>query len=77
MALRALRLIAVLGMEIDMDVITFEVGDTTIQLVNGEVLFWTNGTDHEPDVVVPIDRLLAAMSTAHMLRKQDAYGCCA
>ena len=65
-----------------MDVITFEVGDTTIQLVNGEVLFWTNGTDHEPDVVVPIDILQAALSTARMLRKHDTpmgqlYGACA
>lgn len=55
-----------------MDVITFEIGDTTIQLVNGEVLFWTAGTDHEPDVVVPIDRLQDALSTVRMLRKHDA-----
>jgi hypothetical protein len=52
-----------------MDVITFEIGDTTIQLVNGDVLFWTNGTDHEPDVVVTIDRLQDALSAARMLRK--------
>ena len=65
-----------------MDTITFEVGDTTIQLVNGEALFWTNGTDHEPDVVVLIDSLQAALSTARMLRKHDTpmgqlYGVCA
>ncbi len=52
-----------------MDVITFEIGDVTIQLVNGEALFWTNGTDHEPDVVMSIDRLKEALSTAHMLAK--------
>ena len=57
-----------------MDTITFEVGATTIQLVNGEALFWANGTDHEPDVVVPIDRLLDALSTARMLRKHDTVG---
>lgn len=65
-----------------MDTITFEVGDTTIQLLNGEALFWTNGTDHEPDVVVLIDSLQAALSTARMLRKHDTpmgqlYGACA
>jgi len=54
------------------DVIPFEIGDTTIQLVNGDALFWTGGTDHEPDVVVTIDRLQDALSTARMLRKQDA-----
>lgn len=55
-----------------MDVITFEIGDTTIQLVNGDVLFWTGGTDHEPDVVVTIDRLQDALSAARMLRKHEA-----
>ena len=54
-----------------MDTITFEVGATTIQLVNDEALFWTNGTDHEPDVVVLIDHLQSALSTARMLRKHD------
>ena len=55
-----------------MDVITFEFGATTVQLVNGEALFWTNGTYHEPDVVIPIDRLQDILSTASMLRKHDA-----
>ncbi len=55
-----------------MDTITFVVGNTTIQLVDGEALFWTNGTDHEPDVVVMIDHLQSALSTARMLRKHDA-----
>lgn len=55
-----------------MDTITFKIGDTTIQLVNDEALFWANGTDHEPDVVVPIDQLRNALSTAVMLRKRDA-----
>ena len=54
-----------------MDMITFEIGDTTIQLVNGEALFWTNGTDHDPDVVLAIDRLQDALSAARMLRKHD------
>lgn len=55
-----------------MDVITFEIGDVTIQLVNGVAMFWTNGTDHEPDVEIPIGRLQDALSTARMLRKHDA-----
>jgi hypothetical protein len=55
-----------------LDVITFEIGDITIQLVNGQVLFWTGGTDHEPDVVVEIERLQDALSAARMLRKHNA-----
>ena len=50
-----------------MDTITFEIGDTTVQLVNGKALFWTNGTDHEPDVVLDIARLQDALSTSRMI----------
>ena len=55
--------------EIDVDVITFEIGNTTIQLVNGMALFWANGTNHEPDVEIAIDRMQDALSAARMLRK--------
>lgn len=50
-----------------MDSITFEVGDTTIQLANGTALFWVGSTDHPPDIEIPIDALTNALSTAHML----------
>lgn len=52
-----------------MDVITFEIGDTTIQLVGDKVLFWTGKVDREPDIVLPIARLQDTLSTARMLRK--------
>lgn len=53
-----------------MDSITLEIGDTTIQLVNGEALFWTNGTDHEPDVVIEISILRSAPSAAPLLKSK-------
>lgn len=56
-----------------MDTITFTVGDTTIQLIasdnGGEVLIWSEGTDHDADVVLSLRALQAALSTASMLRK--------
>ena len=52
-----------------MDAITFDIGDVTIQLVNGMALFWMNGTDHTPDIELPIAQLQNALSTAHMLLK--------
>ena len=54
-----------------MDVITFEIGDITIQLVHGDALFWANGTDHEPDITLPIDKLRNMINTANMLRKHE------
>lgn len=56
-----------------MDVITMEIGDTTIQLVHGMVMLWRNGTDHEPDIVIAIDSLRDALSTARMLRKHEDH----
>lgn len=54
-----------------MDSIIFEIGITTIQLSNGEARFWHSGTREEPPVVVlPIDRLMNALSTARMLARK-------
>lgn len=53
-----------------MDTITFEIGDTTILLVNGEALFWTNGRDHDPDVVIEISLLRIALSAATLLKSK-------
>lgn len=50
-----------------MDSITFEIGDITIQLVNGDALFWRCGVSHEPDFEIPIEQLRRALSTAGML----------
>lgn len=59
-----------------MDTITFEIGDTTLQLVNdpdgGNILIWVDGTNREPDVCLPIKCLMDALSTARMLRLNDA-----
>lgn len=52
-----------------MDSITFDLGDITIQLCGGYIYFWSGGTDHEADIVLPIDRLQEALSAARMLRK--------
>lgn len=51
-----------------MDTITFEIGDITIQLVNGETMFWKGGTNHEADVVVDIVKLQNVLSASRMLR---------
>lgn len=50
-----------------MDTITFEIDDITIQLVNGEALFWIGPPDNDPDIVLPINKLRQALSTADML----------
>ena len=52
-----------------MDSITFDLGDITIQLCGGDVYFWSEGTDHESDIVLPLDKLQDALSAARMLRK--------
>ena len=52
-----------------MDSITFEVGDVTIQLVNGRVLIWTGIPNKEADIDLPLDVLRNALSAASMLRK--------
>jgi hypothetical protein len=54
-----------------MDSITFEIDDIIIKLVNGTVLFWKERSDHEPDIVLDIKRLNNALSTAHMLIKNE------
>lgn len=52
-----------------MDSITFEVGDVTIQLVDGRVLIWKGVPDHEADIELPIEALRNALSAASMFSK--------
>jgi hypothetical protein len=50
-----------------MDSITFEIDNITIQLVNGEMLIWIGVADHEPDIVLGINRLQDVLNAARML----------
>ena len=54
-----------------MDTITFEIGDVTIQLVKGQVLFWNGTTDKEADIEISYVALRNALSTASMLRTEN------
>lgn len=54
-----------------MDSITFFVGEVTVQLVGGVVNFWRGETDRNPDITLPIQELKNALSTAHMLIKDN------
>lgn len=55
-------------------VITFELDEHTIQLVNGDMLIWINGeSSHfvkEADLVITIEDMRRVLDAAHMLRKQ-------
>ena len=53
-----------------MDSITFECGDTTIQLANGQAYFWAGSVNKEPDIALDIKQLQDALSTAHMLIRE-------
>jgi len=57
-----------------MDTITFEIGDTTVQIVGGgmggQVLIWQNGTEHEADISLPLQQLFDAISTGLRLIKR-------
>jgi hypothetical protein len=57
-----------------MDSITFDIGDYTVQLVDGMALIWRdNDWTRPPDVEIPIARLVDALSTARMLVKADHH----
>ena len=62
------------GGALNMNSITFEIDDVTIQLVHGDVLMWAGTPDGEPDIVIPIARLREALSTATMLVASDVTG---
>ena len=55
-------------------VITFELDDHTVQLVNGDMLIWINGEsshfDKEADLVITIEDMRRVLDAAHMLRQQ-------
>lgn len=59
-----------------MDSITFQIDDVLVQLANGDVRFWqlptTRGifghNDNEPDIVIPVRKLRAALHAAFMLK---------
>lgn len=53
-----------------MDSITFDIGDITIQIVNGRVLMWNGVPDKDADIDLPIDVLRNALNAASMLRKE-------
>lgn len=55
-------------------VITFELDEHVIQLVNGDMLIWIGGEqshfDKEADLVITIEDMRRVLDAAHMLRKQ-------
>lgn len=51
-----------------MDCITFDIGDTVFQFVNGEMSLWVNGTGHEPDATIPIHIMSGMLSAASLLK---------
>lgn len=52
-----------------MDSITFEVDGCTIRLEAGEVRIWAGSPDGDPDIVLPIMRMIHALETYHLLRR--------
>ena len=64
-----------------MDSITFEIDDVLIQLADGDARFWQRPTtrgihghgDSEPDIVIPIARLQAALGAAFMLHRPEMH----
>lgn len=62
-----------------MNSITFEIDDVLIQLADGDARFWQRPTARDragdalddPDIVIPIARLQAALGAAFMLKRPE------